>query len=266
LCGCRCAARNWASLRALPDLRTVLRPVRVRSGGSCYTCWRNVTFEPTLLDRLSRTGDLAREHMEPFAASRIDSREGRTYNEHRIEIGRCGRRISTVIFLGFGRIRDSIRRSTSWQRRLVSRLASNACISGRVERALGGRALHAFPVNLGRLAAGAAGVIARTSGRQDDIQDFYRELVRLLEPSGIAPLYRKSGLHPHMTLGYAPCRQMLRSMSLTWYPDELLLIESEHGLTRHNVLGRWALLPPRQPLLPFGEATAATSPARRSAA
>lgn len=170
---------------------------------------------------------------------------------------------------GVPRVAETARQPTGFERVHLTLCVIAECaardpfIAGRVERALGGRALHAFPVNLSRL---AAGVIARTSGRQDDIQDFYRELVRLLEPSGIAPLYRKSGLHPHMTLGYAPCRPMLRSMSLTWYPDELLLIESEHGLTRHNVLGRWALLPPRQPLLPFGEATAATSPARRSAA
>ena len=135
---------------------------------------------------------------------------------------------------------------------IAERAARDPFMARRVERALGGRALHAFPVNLSRLAAGAAGVIARTSGRQDDIQDFYRELARLLEPCAISPLYRKSGLHPHMTLGYAPCQPMLRNISLAWYPDELLLIESEYGLTRHNVLGRWALLPPRQPLLPFG--------------
>jgi len=142
----------------------------------------------------------------------------------------------------------------------------DAFMARRVERALEGQALHAFPVNLSRLVAGAQGAVARTSGRQDDIQDFYRRLVRLLAPCGIEPLYRKSGLHPHMTLGYAPCRPVLRGISLAWYPDELLLIESEYGLTRHNVLGRWALLPPRQPLLPFGQPIAAASPARRSAA
>jgi 2'-5' RNA ligase len=139
-------------------------------------------------------------------------------------------------------------------------------LARRLERAFDGQALHAFPVHLSRLVAGAHGAVARTSGRQDEIQDFYRRLVRLLAPCGIEPLYRKSGLHPHMTLGYDACPPTLLTIPLEWYPDELLLIESEYGLTRHNAIGRWPLLPPRQPLLPFGQPIAATSPARRSAA
>lgn len=144
--------------------------------------------------------------------------------------------------------------------------ARDRFIGRRVEGALEGQALHAFPVNLSRLEAGPHGAMARTAGRQDEIQDAYRRLVRLLAPCGIEPLYRRSGLHPHMTLGYAPCPPAHRRISLAWYPGELLLIESEYGLTRHNTIGRWPLLPPRQPLLPFGQPIAAASPARRSAA
>jgi len=137
----------------------------------------------------------------------------------------------------------------------------------RVQRALCGAALHTFPVNLSRIAAGPQGAFARTCGRQDEIQDFYRALVRLLRACGIEPLHRKSGLHPHVTLGYVACEVALLRIALRWFPTELLLIESEVGLTRHNVLHRWLLLPPRQPPLPFEEGfIAAADPARRSAA
>lgn len=101
-------------------------------------------------------------------------------------------------------------------------------------------------------------------------------LIRLLRASGIEPLYRKSGLHPHVTLGYDACPMTRLDIGLHWFPAKLLLIESEFGLTRHNVLGAWPLLPPRQPLLPFGEPLpaphiggrpiAAASRVRRSAA
>jgi 2'-5' RNA ligase len=139
-------------------------------------------------------------------------------------------------------------------------------LAGRVRRALDGQRLHSFPVNLSGIVAGPQGAVARTSGRQDDIQDFYRLLVRLLRPCGIEPMYRKAGLRPHMTLGHDPRPAAVLRIALEWHPGELLLIESEYGLTRHNVLGRWALLPPRQPFLPFGDTIAATDPVQQSAA
>jgi len=145
----------------------------------------------------------------------------------------------------------------------------------RIRPALHGQRLHSFSVNLSRVSAGSHGACARTFGRQDDVQDFYRILERVLRICGIEPLHRKSGLHPHVTLGYRACVPMRLKIALEWFPAELLLVESEVGLTRHNVLGRWSLLPPRQPLLPLGGivprsdgglASDLTSPAWRSAA
>ena len=159
---------------------------------------------------------------------------------------------------------------------IAERAERDRFIARRIRRILDGRPLHSFAVNLGTILTGPQGATARTVGRQDEVQDFYRVLIRLLRASGIEPLYRKSGLHPHVTLGYDPRPATRLDIGLSWFPAELLLIESEVGLTRQNVLGTWPLLPPRQPLLPFGEPfpaphiggrpIAATNPARRSAA
>ena len=137
----------------------------------------------------------------------------------------------------------------------------------RIQRALAGQPLYSFPVNFSRIVTGPHGAAAQTFGRQDDIQDFYRMLVRQLRACGIEPMYRKSGFHPHATLGYRACEPRVLRIALEWYPFELLFIESEIGMTRHNVLSRWPLLPPRQPPLPFDRnAPAACQAGTRSSA
>jgi hypothetical protein len=79
----------------------------------------------------------------------------------------------------------------------------------------------------------------------------YREIAACLAIRGIQPLHRKSGFHPHLTIGHDPCAFEPFLILQEWIPDELLLIESEVGNGVHNILGRWPLLPPRQRLLPF---------------
>jgi 2'-5' RNA ligase len=129
-------------------------------------------------------------------------------------------------------------------------------VARRVRRALCDAKLHSFAVNLSRVRAGPHGAIAHTFGRQDEIQDFYSALARLLRACGIQPLHRKSGLHPHVTLGHRACEAELLRIAIRWFPSELMLIESEVGRTKHNVLERWSLLPPRQSLLPFDDGIA----------
>ena len=121
----------------------------------------------------------------------------------------------------------------------------------RVEAALAGHTLAAMPIPLGRVIGGRHGALARTIGRQDAIQGFYGALARLLRARGIEPLHRKSGLHPHVTLGHDPCDFPPLRVEIEWVPRELLLIESEVGLGKHNMLRRWPLLAPAQGLLPF---------------
>jgi len=88
-------------------------------------------------------------------------------------------------------------------------------------------------------------------GRQLEIQDFYRALLACLAERAIFPLHRKSGLHPHVTLGHDPCAFDPFNLPREWVPEELLLIESEVGNSVHIVLARWPLLPPRQGAFAF---------------
>lgn len=116
----------------------------------------------------------------------------------------------------------------------------------RVRTALAGQVLNAFPIRLGRISGGRGGARAGAIGRQDEIQDFYGGLVRMLATRDITPLYRKSGLRPHITLSYDSCRFEPFKRPFEWFPDGLLLIESEVGKSTHDVIGRWPLLAPRQ--------------------
>ena len=123
--------------------------------------------------------------------------------------------------------------------------------AARVEAALAGHALSSLPIRLGRVHAGDHGALVRTIGRQEDIQSFYQTLVNLLAARGIAPLHRQTGLHPHVTLGHEPCQFDPFDIAVEWFPQELLLIESEVGNSRHQIVGRWPLLPPAQGILVF---------------
>ena len=151
---------------------------------------------------------------------------------------------------------------TAGQRRPLALLHLTVCVvaeslerdlfqAARLELALAGHALSSVPIRLGRVHGGANGALVRTIGKQDGIQDFYGVLLRLLARRGIVPLYRESGLNPHVTLGYAPCRFDPFDIAVEWLPNELLLIESEVGKGRHNVVTRWPLLPPQQGVLNF---------------
>lgn len=137
-------------------------------------------------------------------------------------------------------------------------------IVAQVASALAGHPLTSFPFWLGSLRGGRNGAAVHALRRQRGIQDFYRALVGLLAARGILPLYRKSGLRPHVTLGYDSCVLEPRVLPFEWIPDELLLIESEVGKGVHTVLARWPLLPPRQGTFQFGD-PAAPKPLRLAA-
>ena len=124
-------------------------------------------------------------------------------------------------------------------------------IASRVHSALAGHSLASCPFWLGRLRGGPNGATVHAMGRQWEIQHFYRALLARLARRDMLPLHRKSGLHPHVTLGHDPCAFDSFNLPREWIPDELLLIESEVGNGVHTVLARWPLLPPRQGVFAF---------------
>lgn len=124
-------------------------------------------------------------------------------------------------------------------------------IASRVKAALADQSLSSCPFWLGRLCGGEDGAALHAMGRQREIQDFFHMLVACLARRDMRPLHRKSGLRPHVTLGYDPCALGSLVLPFEWIPDELLLIESEVGSTVHNVLARWPLLAPGQGSLPL---------------
>ena len=117
-------------------------------------------------------------------------------------------------------------------------------------------------IRLGIVRGGRKGATIRTIGSQREIQSFYLRLTRLLAELQLSPLHRKSGLRPHITLGYDRCAFEPFKVLWEWVPSELLLIESEVGRGIHNVLRRWPLLPSPQLLLPFDTGVPISEPVR----
>lgn len=143
--------------------------------------------------------------------------------------------------------------------------ARDRFLVARAGAALAGHGLRACPFSLGLVRGGDGGAAVHAVGRQDELQDFYRLLLYRLALRGIQPQHRKSGLRPHVTLGYDPCAFDPFTVPREWIPDELLLIESEVGAGIHNVLARWPLPPPRQGLLPLDVTSGAPAPASAAA-
>jgi len=121
----------------------------------------------------------------------------------------------------------------------------------RVDAAFSEGLPSSCPVRLGKVRGGMGGAAIYASGRQHEVQDFYAQLLRLVAQVGLHPLHRKSGLKPHVTLGYDQCAFEAFNAPMEWVPDELVLIESEVGRGIHNLLHRWPLRLPPQGWLPF---------------
>ena len=136
-------------------------------------------------------------------------------------------------------------------------------LAPRVDAALAGLQLHSCVIRLGRVRGGPDGATLYTISRKRELTVLRHALLARLAEHGLVPELEKT--NPHITLGYDPFEGPSFDISREWIPREIVLIESEHGLTRHNLLGRWALLPPEQGILPFGEHLGSLRRARRPA-
>ena len=126
----------------------------------------------------------------------------------------------------------------------------NYFIGSRLDTALAEKPLPSCVVRFGRVRGGAGGAALYTRSRQDELRAARRELLGCLASHDIAVRETKRA---HITLGYDSCAFAPFDLLAEWVPREVLLIESEVGLTKHNVLGRWPLLPPAQGAFAFEE-------------
>lgn len=109
----------------------------------------------------------------------------------------------------------------------------------------------ASPIPFGRLVSRGAGAELVTTGSVGAICRTYEAIVARLATQGIEPMHRKSGLRPHITLGYGKCDFDPVRVAWNWTPRDLVLIESHIGHRRHRVLQSWALEPPAQSSFAF---------------
>jgi 2'-5' RNA ligase len=126
----------------------------------------------------------------------------------------------------------------------------DSALAPRIDAALGGAGFAACVVRFGRVRGGPNGATLFTRGGIDGLTRLRRQILARLAACGTAPELEKR--NPHVTLGYDPCRGPGFDIALEWVPRKIVLIESEHGLGKHNRLCSWPLLAPEQGMLPFG--------------
>ena len=129
--------------------------------------------------------------------------------------------------------------------------AQHPFLRQRVAKAFEAGLPAASAIPFGRIVSKDGGAELVTTGSVVGIRQLYDAIALLLAPHDMEPLHRKSGLRPHITLGYGKCDFPAVPMAWTWTPRELVLIESHVGHSRHHVLQSWPLLAPAQGLFDF---------------
>jgi hypothetical protein len=119
-------------------------------------------------------------------------------------------------------------------------------LRGQVGKAFAPGLPAASSIPFGRIVSRGAGAELVTAGSVGGIRQTYEAIVARLATQGIEPMHRKSGLRPHITLGYGECAFDPVPVEWNWVPRELVLIESHIGHRRHRVLQSWTLEPPAQ--------------------
>jgi len=114
-----------------------------------------------------------------------------------------------------------------------------------------GGAVTAAPIDvtLDYVSGGGRSIALRPQHKNATLDALHRQLARLCAAAEIAemPGYTFSA---HLTLGYRDGRPFgERVTPLTWKAEELVLIHSHLGKTRHEPLGRWPLIAPPEPQL-----------------
>jgi RNA 2',3'-cyclic 3'-phosphodiesterase len=108
------------------------------------------------------------------------------------------------------------------------------------------------PMALDYVSGGQQSIALRAQHKNAVLDTLYRQITERCTGAGIASMPGRV-FSPHMTLGYRnglPFGE--RITPLEWVADELVLIHSHLGKTRHEPLGRWPLFDPQLSL--FGAA------------
>jgi 2'-5' RNA ligase len=120
----------------------------------------------------------------------------------------------------------------------------NHFLARRIDVALTGATFSSCVIRLGRVRGSSEGATLFTRGSRIELTLLRHALLDRLAAHGVFPKQEKK--NPHITLGYDSWLSDGFEIEQEWVPQEIVLIESEHGLGRHNPLGSWPLLPPRQ--------------------
>lgn len=100
-----------------------------------------------------------------------------------------------------------------------------------------------FLLSMGRVVGTTRSVALRPNGRSTGLALLQRAIRERVTDAGLAP---RAGwtFNPHMTLGYRDEAAFARAIDpILWQVEELVLIHSHVGETRHDVIGRWELAP-----------------------
>ena len=100
-----------------------------------------------------------------------------------------------------------------------------------------------FLLPLGRVIGTTRSVALRPKGRSTGLALLQQAIHERVIGAGLSV---REGLSfsPHMTLGYRDGPSFARSIDpIAWQVEELVLVHSHVGQTRHDILGRWPLAP-----------------------
>ena len=106
-----------------------------------------------------------------------------------------------------------------------------------------------FELLLDRLSIGGRSIALRPGHTQPPLRELHARIAGGMDEAGIA-LRTGWRFSPHVTLGYRESSPSTRPVAdLGWTVSEFALIHSLVGLSRHELLGRWALAPRPDPQL-----------------
>ena len=107
-----------------------------------------------------------------------------------------------------------------------------------------GAAVRSAPIHvlLDEAVGGAGTIVLRSHEKLDHLFALQRRLASSLSAAGV-PMRRGWRFNPHVTIGYrrgAPFAAPI--LPISWRAQDLVLIHSHVGLTRHDILARWPLV------------------------